>query len=155
MLLAIVKISPLSAVFILCNRVMSETVCRLFRLVVTDIVDEDQFLHKRPSPISATVVGASSFSGKTSQSLAPMVGLYILSSMSGCESDENANTVDKQSTVDRVWCNDLRIRMLKLIVIVPLLLVVAQAILWSRYSLYGVHLKKVKNSFSALNKLNV
>lgn len=51
--------SILSVQFMLANRVLSEAVCRLFPLVLSDVVDEDAVLHKRSASLSASVIGVS------------------------------------------------------------------------------------------------
>jgi hypothetical protein len=80
----------------LINRVTSENVCRLTPLVhtsvfparrcretssfcivfqiVSDLTDEDSYVHKRREPLSASIAGAAAFVPKFSQSLAPMLG---------------------------------------------------------------------------------
>jgi len=65
--------------FMLLNRVTSECVCRLSPLVLSDLVDEDVFLNRRPQQLSASIVGTAAFASKFSQSLAPMLGYFALS----------------------------------------------------------------------------
>jgi len=54
------------AVFLLVNRVASETVCRISPLVLSDLVDEDRYLHKRDDSEtrSASVIGGAHFISK-------------------------------------------------------------------------------------------
>jgi hypothetical protein len=64
--------------FMLSNRVLSESVCRLFPLVLSDLIDEDAVTHRRAHALSASLVGASAVFSKASQSLAPMIAFYVL-----------------------------------------------------------------------------
>jgi hypothetical protein len=64
--------------FMLSNRVLSESVCRLFPLVLSDLIDEDAVTHRRAYALSASLVGASAVFSKASQSLAPMIAFYVL-----------------------------------------------------------------------------
>lgn len=85
----------------LANRVLSESVCRLFPLLLSDVIDEDAVLHNRPAALSASVIGklamarcvdasrvhygycvtgAAGALSKLSQSLAPMIAFALLPS---------------------------------------------------------------------------
>ncbi len=114
--------------FILSNRVLSEMVCRICPLVITDLVDEDKFLRKRDTPMSASIVGASTFFGKGSQSLAPMLGYYVALGDGGFATNQ----------IDRQW-------VFRLVTGIPLLCVCVQGAIWSSYSLRGKYLKTIKN----------
>jgi len=115
-----------SAFFLLSNRVMSESVCRICPLIITDLVDEDKYRNKRRRNVSASVVGLSTFLGKGSQSLAPMFGFYVLQLGQNNIIQENPSNL------------------LTLVVAVPIACVVAQNFLWQSYTLNGAYLKLVK-----------
>lgn len=68
----------LFAVLLFLNRVLTEGVCRLQSLVLSDISDEDIVLHDRPQSHAATVNGLVSLISKPFQSLAPVVTCYFL-----------------------------------------------------------------------------
>jgi Na+/melibiose symporter-like transporter len=69
----------LTCVLLLLNRIVSEAVCRLSPLVLTDIVDEDRYRNRRGDRVvTATLVGSANSFGKVSQSLAPMIGYALL-----------------------------------------------------------------------------
>ena len=110
--------------FLLINRVMSETVCRLCPLVLSDIVDEDFHLQKRTRPISSSIVGASAFMGRISSSMAPMLGYWLLK--------------DSERT-SMAWRT-----LFLLVVSVPAVCVLLQGALWNHYSLHGRYLNTVK-----------
>jgi Na+/melibiose symporter-like transporter len=119
-----------AALFLLTNRVMSESVCRVCPLIVTDLVDEDRFLHRRDSSVSVTasVVGASALLGKCSQSLAPVFGFWALDAKRRARGLEGAE----------------RSSVMLLLTSLPLACVLAQWLLWQQFSLQGTYLKKVK-----------
>jgi len=121
--------------FILSNRVMSEALCRICPLVVSDLVDEDRFLHQRDKSMSATIVGASALLGKGSQSLAPMFGFYFLSN----SSFEKAQ---------QYWT-------MTLLIVVPLVCVFCQSLLWQMFTLHGKYLGKVKAFVSGSGEFTV
>jgi len=65
--------------FLLLNRVLSESVCRLFPLIKAELVDEDAQVHRRAhGAVSASVMGAAEALAKTGQSLAPMLAYAVL-----------------------------------------------------------------------------
>ena len=65
--------------FLLANRVLSETVCRLFPLVKAELVDEDAAVHGRThGAVTASVMGAAEALAKAGQSLAPMLAYAVL-----------------------------------------------------------------------------
>ena len=69
-----------AAPFLLLNRIFSELVCRLSPLILSDLVDEDRFLHKRNylETRSASLIGASHFFSKIFSSLGPMLSYMLL-----------------------------------------------------------------------------
>lgn len=65
------------------NRVFTEGTCKLLNLVVSDLVDEDFVIHGRQEPISALTFGTSALLCKPGQSLAPVIGMWLLTRMTG------------------------------------------------------------------------
>ena len=57
---------------------MSESICRLTPLIISDLIDEDRMLNNRKQNYSATIVGTNNFLGKFSQTLAPLFGYFVL-----------------------------------------------------------------------------
>jgi len=104
--------------FILANRVVSESICRVCPLIISDLVDEDKYLNKRSGSVSASLVGFSTLLGKMSQSLAPMLGFTMLQ-----KNNELISYV---------------------MIFSPLTCVVIQLFIWSLFTLKGPYLKLVK-----------
>ena len=61
----------------------TEGTCKLLNLVVSDLVDEDFVIHGRQEPISALTFGTSALLCKPGQSLAPIVGMWLLTRLTG------------------------------------------------------------------------
>lgn len=121
-----------SILFLLMNRVMSESVCRISPLVISDLVDEDRFIHKRKDTEtrSGTIVGSVNFFTKLTQSVGPMVGYYIL----------NAGRRADHGPLGSWLRLDLSLSA------VPLCCASLQLILWAGwFTLHGNHLKRVKS----------
>ena len=113
--------------FLLANRVMSEMVCRVNPLVVSDLVDEDRYIHRRGAgeTRSASVVGSANFFSKLAQSVGPMVGFAVM--RGGGHGATAGLRLD-------VWLS-----------LVPLACVAVQLWLWTmKFTLHGARLKKVK-----------
>jgi Na+/melibiose symporter-like transporter len=66
-------------VFLCGLRIVTETICRLMPLVRSELVDEDCYLHKRKQSMAASIIGTSSMFAKPGESIAPILGWYILS----------------------------------------------------------------------------
>lgn len=142
----------LVTLFMLTNRVASETVCRLSPLVIADVVDEDAFLHQRKTRLSASIVGSSAFPGKLAQSIAPILGYLLLHSSTSTppppsvlpsSSMSNGADTDMSSIRNRsslVWM---------LLLTVPVVTVISQWLLWRSFTLHGAHLKLVKEKAEA------
>jgi len=90
--LNIVFISLIFDIFIYCiyfsrppasNRVFTEGTCKLLILVISDLVDEDVVLHRRPQAVSALMFGTIAFLSKPGQTIAPLLGTWLLSMTTG------------------------------------------------------------------------
>lgn len=60
------------------NRVFTEGTCKLLNLVVTDLVDEDFVLNRRKQAASALMFGMVALVTKPGQTLAPLIGTWLL-----------------------------------------------------------------------------
>lgn len=60
------------------NRVFTEGTCKLLTLVVTDLVDEDVVLNRRKQAASALLFGMVALVTKPGQTLAPLLGTWLL-----------------------------------------------------------------------------
>jgi len=65
------------------NRVFTEGTCKLLNLVISDLVDEDVVLHSRRQAISALIFGTVALLSKPGQTLAPLIGTWVLSVQTG------------------------------------------------------------------------
>lgn len=118
----------LAASFLLCNRVASECVCRLFPVVIGDLTDEHSALHPRQSRSrAASVVGASLLLGRLASSVAPVLGFAALRHLEA----------DPRGAAQGVWL---------LLVLAPLACVVVQNGLWQYFGLKGRYLKAIKHA---------
>lgn len=112
--------------FMLANRVASESVCRLFPVAIGDITDEivaNQHVGERQR--AATVVGSSLLLGRLTSSLAPLFGFQLVQSASSSAGGADAA--------------------MQVLLLVPLGCVLTQVVLWHFYSLHGEHLRDVKH----------
>lgn len=69
--------------FFFSNRVFTEGTCKLLSLVISDLVDEDVVLHSRPQAVSALIFGTAALVSKPGQTLAPVVGMWVLTVQTG------------------------------------------------------------------------
>jgi len=74
------------------NRNVTECGCRLSSLVLADIIDEDRVKHGRAKPMSSSIAGLHAIASKPGQSLAPMIGWFVLRS-AGYSAEVHAKVV--------------------------------------------------------------
>ena len=139
----------LMCLFIVSNRVFTEGTCKLCGLVQSDLVDEDFVIHQRSQSVSALVIGMSAFFSKPGQTLAPVVGAWVVSRFAGdhvlfaaeasAGSDGDGPRVGGAVTNERL--DDV---MFWLLVGVPVLCVVLQLLAWRQFTLHGAHLRRIK-----------
>ena len=65
------------------NRVFTEGTCKLLNLVISDLVDEDYVIHDRKQAVSALMFGTAALVSKPGQTLAPLIGTWLLSVQTG------------------------------------------------------------------------
>ena len=65
------------------NRVFTEGTCKLLNLVISDLVDEDFVQHNREHAASAVLFGMSALLSKPGQTLAPLIGTWLLAVYTG------------------------------------------------------------------------
>lgn len=68
------------AVVLFLNRILTEAVCRMQGLILSDIVDEDTVKYHRTQSLAASVNGLMSLVSKPFQSVAPVLTCYYLAS---------------------------------------------------------------------------
>jgi Na+/melibiose symporter-like transporter len=121
-----------AAIVLLTNRVMSETVCRLFPVVIGDLTDEFVANHPdNPRSMAASMVGTATFLGRFSQSVAPVLGFSLLTSLEAAGLE--GYVVYKKC----IWCS---------LILLPLGCVILQSIVWRFFTLHGDRLREVKRS---------
>jgi Na+/melibiose symporter-like transporter len=141
------------ALLLLTNRVVSEAMCRLLPLVQTDLVDEDMYLHKRETSMSASIIGTIGFFGKPSQSLAPMAGFALLAGIVSPDEEADAGGTGAGGQQGAAGGQQLlaltgqqRSTMQWTFLLLPMCVVLLQQLLWhGAFSLRGPYLAVVKN----------
>lgn len=127
-------------IYICVARTVTESVCRLFPLVHSQLVDEDHHLHNRPRSMAASLIGTSALFAKPGESLAPILGWKILSLVGNPgDSTDEASLINSASPVAPAQAHSLFL----LLVFLPLACVSLQYLLWRRYTLHGAYLKQI------------
>ena len=122
-----------SWVYLCINRIASECICRFMPLVKSNLVDEDTYLNKRKRSMSSSVIGSSDFLAKSGQSLAPMLGFYIIN-----KNVQNGNSI--------VGINNSTYWPSMSIALIPGLVVISQFFLWNKFTLRGKYLDMVREN---------
>jgi Na+/melibiose symporter-like transporter len=104
------------------NRIFTEGICKLFDLIIADLIDEDQYLHRRSSPLPAFIFGLMTFLSKPGQTLAPIVSSHLLYSADHQRSPLFAH-----------------------LILIPILCSFSQLILWRKFTLHSHRLKSVRS----------
>jgi len=148
--LAMLIIGPNSIVllslFIASNRVFTEGTCKLLTLVVSDLVDEDYVVHCRRQAISALMFGSAALLSKPGQTLAPLIGTWLLSVHTGhdvFESGALSGTMH-HSAKDSASAEAYKQGVFLLLVYIPIVCGVVQLLVWSQFTLHGKRLNWVK-----------
>lgn len=139
----------LLCIFIASNRIFTEGTCKLLNLVITDLVDEDFVINKRKQAVSALVFGTSALLSKPGQTLAPLIGTWLLVLHTGhdvFQSGESTGSIkrqmgdlgDEQAKLYREGC-------FALLVYVPIVCGLIQLLVWSQFTLHGRRLQWVKS----------
>ena len=103
-------------------------------LIKSNLVDEDAYLNSRERAMSASVIGSSEFISKAGQSLAPMLGYFILR--------RSANLVapgDGNAEYQTFWPSVS-------IALLPLFVVLIQLFVWGKFQLRGQQLKIIREN---------
>eukprot|EP01138_Halocafeteria_seosinensis_P014861 gb/GECG01015171.1/.p1 GENE.gb/GECG01015171.1/~~gb/GECG01015171.1/.p1 ORF type:complete len:531 (+),score=34.74 gb/GECG01015171.1/:1-1593(+) len=130
--------------FMLINRVASEATCRLFPLILSDLIDEDSVINNRSKGLSSSIIGTASFTSKISQSLAPMVGFYVtpIGSLSSSLPPEEYGVESAKRVVPTttgLWW---------ILLVIPVLCILLELMLWKMYTLRGKYLKRIQKTLS-------
>ena len=128
-----------------------------YDLIMADVIDADRVKHQRPSSVSTSIHGVQSLIVKPAQSVAPMIGVWLLTRNGLVEghhgklvSLENhtlakmGNSTGGKITADASVA--LQSTVFYLTFGVPLICTVAQLFLWKRFDLRDDKLRKVKEA---------
>jgi Na+/melibiose symporter-like transporter len=133
----------LLTVYLCGSRVFTECVCRLFPLVVSNLVDEDRVLHLRPSSMAATLIGTSSLLAKPGESLAPMLGWQVLNAVAvDAQEDSDEDGLASEAAIS-AHTFARKQALLYLLLLLPLVTVSLQLLLWHFFTLRGTYLKRI------------
>ena len=137
-------------IFIVSNRVFTEGTCKLLNIVISDLVDEDFVKFRRKSPVSALVFGTSALLSKPGQTLAPLLGMYLLYLKTGksifVSEGTTSETISKLSynSIGSIGFETFRDGFFSLIVFVPITVALLQLFTWHFFTLHGQYLIKIK-----------
>jgi Na+/melibiose symporter-like transporter len=124
-----------ASAFLVFARVLTEMTCRLSPLVMSNIVDEDTFTHRRPQPMSALVMGVQSFLVKPGQSLAPMLGWWLFAQGTGAAQQVGG---EAQAAMNPLYVY---------VIFAPCVCCALQLLLWLRFDLHGRKLHDIQKSW--------
>eukprot|EP01006_Ploeotia_vitrea_P000604 TRINITY_DN103337_c0_g1_i1.p1 TRINITY_DN103337_c0_g1~~TRINITY_DN103337_c0_g1_i1.p1 ORF type:complete len:524 (+),score=39.69 TRINITY_DN103337_c0_g1_i1:19-1590(+) len=136
--------------FLVVNRVLTECVCRMIPLIVSDLVDEDFVRNNRKMTMSSMYFGCHALMTKPGQSAAPMFGWWVLSlygyqAISSEVESEGAHGGGEPEpsggSNGAIWFT-----MLQLILLTPIVMCAIMLVIWQFYSLHGRYLKRIKTT---------
>lgn len=131
------------------NRVFTEGTCKLLNLIISDLVDEDFVIHNRSQAISALVFGTAALFSKPGQTLAPLIGTWLLAEQTGHSlfySDSLSSGIEKSNFHSSTPDNALRWGCFYVLVYVPIICACLQIFAWSKFNLHGRRLNWVKSA---------
>lgn len=140
--------------FVASNRVFTEGTCKLLNLVITDLVDEDYVKFRRKTPVSALIFGTVAFLSKPGQTLAPLLGSYLIYLNTGqsifLNKNEDGDRNDWLKEVSSLAIDPEIVRegSFRVLVSIPIFSAIMQIIAWHFFSLHGKYLEKIKSQRS-------
>uniref|UniRef100_A0A2C9K452 Transmembrane protein 180 n=1 Tax=Biomphalaria glabrata TaxID=6526 RepID=A0A2C9K452_BIOGL len=142
-----------------CNRVFTEGTCKLLNLVISDLVDEDVVLHSRPQAVSALVFGTAALVSKPGQTLAPVIGTWILALQTGHDifqsGNEDGSIKLDLSKMDSAVRLAYKQGVFMMLICVPVVCAILQLLAWSQYTLKGQRLAQIKSFRAKLHHIPV
>ncbi|XP_013383001.1 transmembrane protein 180 [Lingula anatina] len=135
--------------YIASNRIFTEGTCKLLNLVISDLVDEDFVLHNRNQAVSALMFGTAALVSKPGQTLAPLIGTWLLSVQTGHDIFQSGNEggsiklnmktmPEHEKELQRQGC-------FTILVYIPIVCAILQLLAWSRFKLRGRRLRMIKS----------
>uniref|UniRef100_A0A4W6EIZ5 Major facilitator superfamily domain containing 13A n=1 Tax=Lates calcarifer TaxID=8187 RepID=A0A4W6EIZ5_LATCA len=138
----------LLCIFIASNRVFTEGTCKLLKLVISDLVDEDFVVNRRQQAASALVFGMVALLTKPGQTFAPLIGTWLLCVYTGYDIFEREPVKDSLVSVPDIASGSgtppLRLGCFYMLVFVPITCALLQLAAWSRFTLHGRKLQGIK-----------
>ncbi|XP_068161415.1 transmembrane protein 180 [Antennarius striatus] len=149
MLLAGVDHIYLLCIFIASNRVFTEGTCKLLKLVISDLVDEDFVVNRRQQAASALLFGMVALLTKPGQTFAPLIGTWLLCVYTGYDIFDREPVKDSVVSAPDVAFSPgtppLRLGCFYMLVCVPITCALLQLLAWSRFTLHGRKLQGIKS----------
>lgn len=149
----------LLCLFIMSNRIFTEGTCKLLNLVISDLVDEDYVKFKRSSPVSALVFGTAAFLSKPGQTLAPLLGSYLLYVQTGqsmflkqSTSGTSDDTIELSPSKGGSNSHDFEQGCFTVMVGVSVICGISQIFIWYFFSLKDKQLEQVKRDRMYMEK---
>eukprot|EP01112_Ceratiomyxa_fruticulosa_P008723 TRINITY_DN225_c0_g1_i8.p1 TRINITY_DN225_c0_g1~~TRINITY_DN225_c0_g1_i8.p1 ORF type:complete len:480 (-),score=71.28 TRINITY_DN225_c0_g1_i8:354-1793(-) len=115
---------------------LSNSSWSFYNLAFSDVIDEDKMLNKREESISVAVHGIQALFVKPAQSLAPILGVYVLSSTPFYKQPLQSLTPSQLSVIQS--------NIFQLLALSPLICGALQLLVWRNFSLHGLKLKELK-----------
>ncbi|CAN9508757.1 unnamed protein product [Ophioblennius macclurei] len=137
----------LLCIFIASNRVFTEGTCKLLKLVISDLVDEDFVVNRRQQAASALLFGMVALLTKPGQTFAPLIGTWLLCVYTGYDIFERQPARSDALASDAASSSGtppLRLGCFYMLVFVPITCALLQLAAWSRFTLHGRKLQGIK-----------
>eukprot|EP00066_Takifugu_rubripes_P000493 XP_003961072.1 PREDICTED: transmembrane protein 180 [Takifugu rubripes] len=138
----------LLCIFIASNRVFTEGTCKLLKLVISDLVDEDFVINRRQQAASALLFGMVALLTKPGQTFAPLIGTWLLCVYTGYDIFERQPVKDSlvsvPDTANGLGTPPLRLGCFYMLVFVPITCALLQLAAWSRFTLHSRKLQGIK-----------
>lgn len=120
----------------------------MLNLIISDLVDEDFVLHNRKQAISALIFGTAALFSKPGQTIAPLLGTWLLAKQTGYSlfytDDLWSSSTDKRTSFHDSTSDTLRWGCFYVLVFVPIVCACLQIFVWTRFKLHGGKLRWVK-----------
>lgn len=115
-------------------------------------MDEDYVINKRKTAVSALIFGTTSFLAKPGQTLAPLIGTYLIASETGIDlfsMNSPLNIVNLHSSdeaTDNTSLDIYRNGCFQILILVPIFCAFFQLISWQKFNLHSKRLKMIKEA---------
>uniref|UniRef100_H2YRD7 Major facilitator superfamily associated domain-containing protein n=1 Tax=Ciona savignyi TaxID=51511 RepID=H2YRD7_CIOSA len=135
----------LLAAFFILDMSIPSAAFSLFNIPLSDIIDEDAIKYNRKHPQSSMVFGTNALITKPANSLAPMLVVAVLNSY-GYEhlKDYGASGPPLDPSANARELMDMHSTMFLLLCFIPVILSLAQIVVWSFYGLRDSHTTEAK-----------